>query len=106
MFFFFSSRRRHTRLQGDWSSDVCSSDLKHHGMLVGYAAFKEHCSLFMSTALTQAHKKALAPYQTSKGTIRFTIEKPLPAALVRKLVKARIAQNEAKIGRASCRERV
>jgi len=69
---------------------------KHHGMLVGYAAFKEHCSLFMSTALTQAHKKALAPYQTSKGTIRFTIEKPLPAALVRKLVKARIAQNEAR----------
>src|SRR3989449_6001837 len=37
---------------------------KHHGMLVGYAAFKEHCSLFMSTALTTAHKKALAPYQT------------------------------------------
>ena len=69
---------------------------KHHGMLVGYAAFKEHCSLFMSTALTQAHKKALAPYQTSKGTIRFTIEKPLPAALVRKLVKARVAQNEAR----------
>ena len=69
---------------------------KHHGMLVGYAAFKEHCSLFMSTALTQAHKKALAPYQTSKGTIRFTIKKPLPAALVRKLVKARIAQNEAR----------
>jgi len=69
---------------------------KHHGMLVGYAAFKEHCSLFMSTALTQAHKKALAPYQMSKGTIRFTVEKPLPAALVRKLVKARIAQNEAR----------
>src|SRR2546428_14136499 len=72
---------------------------KHHGMLVGYAAFKDHCSLFMSTALTQAHKKALAPYQTSKGTIRFTIEKPLPAALVRKLVKARIGQNEARRGR-------
>jgi uncharacterized protein YdhG (YjbR/CyaY superfamily) len=69
---------------------------KHHGMLVGYAAFKEHCSLFMSTALAQAYKKALGPYQTSKGTIRFTVDKPLPAALVRRLVKARIAQNEAK----------
>ena len=69
---------------------------KHHGMLVGYAAFKQHCSLFMSTALTKSHKKALAPYQMSKGTIRFTVEKPLPAALVRKLVKARIAQNEAR----------
>ena len=69
---------------------------KHHGMLVGYAAFKEHCSLFMSTALTQAHKKALAPYHMSKGTIRFTVDKPLPATLVRKLVKARAAQNKAR----------
>jgi len=69
---------------------------KHHGMLVGYAAFQEHCSLFMSTALAKAFKKALAPYQISKGTIRFTVDKPLPAALVRKLVKARVAQNEAK----------
>ena len=54
------------------------------------------CSLFMSTALAKVYKKALAPYQTSKGTIRFTVDKPLPAALVRKLVKARIAQNEAR----------
>ncbi len=69
---------------------------KHHGMLVGYAAFKDHCSLFMSTYLPKALQKALAPYQTAKGTIRFTAEKPLPAALVRKLVKARIAQNEGK----------
>ena len=69
---------------------------KHHGMLVGYAAFKDHCSLFMSTTLTKAYRKALASYDTSKGTIRFTADKPLPAALVRKLVKARIAQNERK----------
>jgi uncharacterized protein YdhG (YjbR/CyaY superfamily) len=69
---------------------------KHHGMLVGYAAFKDHCSLFMSTVLAKAYKKALAPYQTSKGTIRFTVDHPLPAALVRKLVKARIAENERK----------
>ena len=68
---------------------------KHHGMLVGYAAFKDHCSLFMSTVLAKAYKKALAPYHTAKGTIRFTAAKPLPAALVRKLVKARVAQNEA-----------
>src|SRR3989449_8780131 len=67
---------------------------KHHGMLVGYAAFKDHCSLFMSTALTRAYRDALASYDTSKGTIRFTVDKPLPATLVRKLVKARIAQNE------------
>jgi uncharacterized protein YdhG (YjbR/CyaY superfamily) len=69
---------------------------KHHGMLVGFAAFKGHCSLFMSTAITNALKKELAPYDTSKGTIRFTADKPLPATLVRKLVKARIAQLERK----------
>src|SRR5881275_3278258 len=67
---------------------------KHHGMLVGYAGFKEHCSLFMSTYVTRALKKELAAYDTSKGTIRFTADNPLPATLVRKLVKARIAQNE------------
>jgi uncharacterized protein YdhG (YjbR/CyaY superfamily) len=67
---------------------------KHHGMLLCFAAFKDHCSLFMGTYITKAHKKALAAYGTSKGTIRFTPDKPLPAALVRRLVKARIAQNE------------
>src|SRR5437667_431070 len=41
-------------------------------------------------------KQELASYETSKGTIRFTADKPLPAALVRKLVKARVAQNERK----------
>jgi uncharacterized protein YdhG (YjbR/CyaY superfamily) len=69
---------------------------KHHGILVYYAAFKDHCSLFMSTYFTKAFKKDLAAYDVSKGTIRFTAERPLPAALVRKLVKARVAQNEAR----------
>ena len=68
---------------------------KHHGYLVGFAAFKNHCSLFPGTALN-AFKKELASYETSKGTIHFTVDKPLPAALVRKLVKARVAQNEAR----------
>ena len=66
---------------------------KYHGYLVGFAAFTHHCSFFPGTALT-GFKKELASYETSKGTIRFTADKPLPAALVRKLVKARIAQNE------------
>jgi len=68
---------------------------KHHGYLVGFAAFKNHCSFFPGTALN-AFKQELASYETSKGTIRFTADKPLPAALVRKLVKARVAQNERK----------
>jgi len=57
---------------------------------------KAAAPFFMSTALTKAYRKALASYDTSKGTIRFTADRPLPAALVRKLVKARIAQNERK----------
>lgn len=69
---------------------------KHRGLLVGYGAFKDHCSLFMSTAMSAALRKALAPYVASKGTIHFTHDKPLPTTLVRRLVKARIAQNERK----------
>jgi len=66
---------------------------KHHGYLVGFAAFKNHCSFFPGAALN-AFKTELASYETSKGTIRFAVDKPLPATLVRKLVKARIVRNE------------
>ena len=70
---------------------------KHHGMLLYYAAFQDHCSLFgVGAALMRRHRQALAPYKMSKGTIQFTVKQPLPAALVRKLVKARIAENERK----------
>ncbi len=64
--------------------------------LVAYAALKNHCSFFpMSPAVIQAHAKELSGYETAKGTIRFTADNPLPSALVRKLVKARIAESEA-----------
>lgn len=70
---------------------------KHHGVLVFFAAFKNHCSLFgVGAALMKAHQTALAPYKMSKGTIQFTVEKPLPMTLVRKLVKARVRENEAR----------
>jgi len=69
---------------------------KHHGMVIGFAAFKDHCSLFPGAAVMDAHKEELKRYDTSKGTIRFPANKPLPAALVKKLVKARIAENEAR----------
>ena len=68
---------------------------KHHGMLVGFAAFKDHCSFFPGAKPIATHKDELKAYETSKGTIRFPVGKPLPAALVKKLVKARIAENEA-----------
>jgi len=68
---------------------------KYKGPLLGYAAFSNHCSLFpMSSSVIEAFKNELKGFQTSKGTIRFPVDKPLSAVLVKKLVKARIAQNE------------
>jgi uncharacterized protein YdhG (YjbR/CyaY superfamily) len=70
---------------------------KYKGYLVGYAAFSKHCSLFpMGSSVIKIFQKELEDFPTSKGTIRFTEEKPLPPTLVKKLVKARIAQNEHK----------
>ncbi len=65
--------------------------------LLAFAAFKNHCSIFpMSYAFIRAHEDELKPYYTSKGTIRFTVEKPLPAALVKQLVKTRMKEIEAR----------
>jgi uncharacterized protein YdhG (YjbR/CyaY superfamily) len=69
---------------------------KHHGLLVGFAASTGHCTFhIMSVAVTRAHADDLKGYKTGKASIRFVPDKPLPAALVTKLVKARIAENEA-----------
>lgn len=65
--------------------------------LTYYAAFKNHCSLFpASPAVIEAFAEDLERYEVAKGTIRFPIGKPLPAALVKKIVKARIRENEAR----------
>jgi uncharacterized protein YdhG (YjbR/CyaY superfamily) len=70
---------------------------KFKGALVGFAAFSNHCSFFpMNSSLIEVYKNELKGFQTSKGTIRFPVDKPLSAALVKKLVKARIAENERK----------
>jgi uncharacterized protein YdhG (YjbR/CyaY superfamily) len=68
---------------------------KYKGWLVGYAAFANHCSFFPG-ALPRKFADELKRFPTSKGTIRFPVDKPLPAALVKRLVAARIAQNKLK----------
>jgi len=61
--------------------------------LVSYAAFRDHCSLFpASYAVMESFWDELQPYYSGKGTLRFTPEKPIPAALVRKIVKARLRE--------------
>jgi uncharacterized protein YdhG (YjbR/CyaY superfamily) len=68
---------------------------KHFGQLVYFAAFEDHCSFFPgSKAILKTLRKELKPFDASGGTIRFTAEKPLPATLVRRIVKIRIAENE------------
>jgi uncharacterized protein YdhG (YjbR/CyaY superfamily) len=68
---------------------------KYKGGLVAFAAFSKHCSFFpMSLSVMETFQSELKPFHTSKGTIHFPLDKPLPATLVKKLVKARVAQNE------------
>ena len=64
--------------------------------LVAFGASANHCAFYlMSNTTVDAHQEELEKYDTSTGTIRFTADRPLPVALVRKLVKARIAENAA-----------
>lgn len=68
---------------------------KFNGMLVGYAAFKNHCSLFPTgSAVLDQFGKELKGYRTSKGTIQFPPDKPLPDGLIKKIVKARVKENK------------
>ncbi|MEK6677478.1 MAG: DUF1801 domain-containing protein [Planctomycetota bacterium] len=68
---------------------------KQHGLLVGFAALKSHCTLHvMSPTVMREHVAELKGYALNKASIRFPPHKPLPSALIRKLVKARIAENK------------
>lgn len=59
----------------------------------GFAAFKEHCSYFpMSGSVVEKLKGDLKSYTTTRGTVHFPIDKPLPATLVKKLIKTRLSE--------------
>jgi uncharacterized protein YdhG (YjbR/CyaY superfamily) len=67
----------------------------YRGMLVGYAAFKKHCSLFPTgSGVIEKFAKELEGFPTSRGTIRFPSDKPLPDSLLKKIVKTRVAENK------------
>jgi uncharacterized protein YdhG (YjbR/CyaY superfamily) len=71
---------------------------RYNGMLVYFAAFKNHCSFFpASSSMIAKMKDELKPYKTAKGTIQFTLERPLPTTLVKKIVKARVQENTVKL---------
>jgi uncharacterized protein YdhG (YjbR/CyaY superfamily) len=70
--------------------------IKYNGIVVWYGAFSKHCSLFPGGSVAAAFKKELKGYSTSKGTIQFPLGKPIPKALVKKIVKARVKEKEGK----------
>jgi uncharacterized protein YdhG (YjbR/CyaY superfamily) len=73
---------------------------KHHGHLTAFAAFKSHVGFYvMSKRLMAEYKKEFAPYKQAIATVQFPIGKPIPASLVRRVVKARIKENEARAKR-------
>jgi uncharacterized protein YdhG (YjbR/CyaY superfamily) len=78
-----------------WSMPAYS----YQRILVIYAAFKHHVSLFPGPPTVRAFKKELAKYKTSGATIQFPLDQPLPAALIRRLVAARVKESVQKDGK-------
>src|SRR6266545_5283854 len=73
---------------------------RQDGMLVYYAAFKDHCSLFVASDQVRRQFAAeLKPFETGKGTLQFTPDQPLPDELVTRIVKVRVAENAARRSR-------
>lgn len=72
--------------------------LRTERVLVWYAAFAQHCSLFPTGAVLDQFQDELKGYKVSKGTVQFPLEKALPAALVKRMVRARVAESKKKRG--------
>lgn len=69
---------------------------KWHGILVYFAGYKNHIGFYPGSGAIAAFEKELSKYKTSKGTVQFPLDKPLPLALVTKIVKLRVKQNKEK----------
>ena len=69
---------------------------RHKEVLIWFAAFADHCSLFPTGAMIEKFKDELKGYTISKGTIQFPLNKPLAASLVKRMIKARVAYIAAK----------
>ena len=69
---------------------------KNRRVLVWYGAFSDHCSFFPTSAVLQEFKNQLKDYPTSKGTVQFRNGKPIPTALIKEMVRSRIAKSKPK----------
>jgi uncharacterized protein YdhG (YjbR/CyaY superfamily) len=66
---------------------------RQDSILVWFAAFKDHIGFFPKTSAIEAFKKELSGYKTSKGTVQFALDKPIPLDLIKKMVKFRVKEN-------------
>jgi len=93
--------RRTIRAAAPGAEEVVSYGMpafKLNGMLVWYAGFKDHCSFFAgSRVVLGKFAKEVRPFSAGRGTLRFTPRHPIPATLVRRIVRARVAENESKV---------
>lgn len=77
---------------------------EYKGRLAYFAAFKKHIGLYIPPPVIEEHKKELKDYETARATVRLPLDKPLPIALIMKLIKARVKKNEAGMGKFAAKE--
>jgi uncharacterized protein YdhG (YjbR/CyaY superfamily) len=70
---------------------------KFHGLLVWFAAYTRHIGFYPRVSAIQAFKKEIAKYKNAKGSVQFPLHKPLPLALIKKMVQYRVKENLEKI---------
>ncbi|MEX2116983.1 MAG: DUF1801 domain-containing protein [Bacteroidota bacterium] len=93
--------RKSIRAAAPKATEVISYQIptyKQNGMLIAFAAFTNHCSIFPATRKLQAQfKEEFKKFDVSGSTIRFTPDRPLPDTLIKKIVKARLSENEVRM---------